>query len=381
MNKLISTDLNGFPFVLDDLRFVDDGIRDAFNGVVSNVLDTSLVNDGFIFDKFKTLSLSKHYITQNSSLYPFPATYGVVNGEIVYIPAQNLVSGVTGDYLVLELDLSFDSNGTKVFEDTNIHETYQKRRGKFTKKSSIVEGTDIPIFVWNDAENGWEYITAQLYNFRFGNMIGFNGIEFAVGTHSSQISALQGKVQNVENAWTYIDKTLIPSKLYLNASSNPIDFAGDLLYSTHPSSPTIDTANSYLKYKKNGKTLHVDFLFNRMEIPTLDANSGYAMINFDFTGIIPALTSVESFRATALGLEENFSGSTICGLSGNYVEIYAHKYKTRAFAMNLLIPFRYSSAYFNKGYDTSVFPIASSDTLDFSVFKWTFRGQFTCEIS
>lgn len=377
MDKLINTNIGGFPFVLDDLRFVDNGIRDAFKGMTSAVTDNT-ITDGFIFDKFKTLSIQKYYI---ETPYSFPATYGTINGEILFIPAQTLVAGASGDYLCLELDVIYDTAGDKTFEDTNVHSTYQKRRGKFTKKSSVTAGVDIPIFTWDVSGSKWQYVTEQLFNYRFGAMIGFDGVDFAVGIHNTQIQTLQNKVFNIEDAWKSVDPSLIQSHLYINSNSDPANYSGDYRHDQHPWGPTFDSANSRIKYKRNGKTLHIDFILNRIELPSIDVSSGWAMINLDFTGLIPALSEIKKFRASCFGLEENHSGSAICSLSGPNIEIFEHGYKPRSIAFNLVNPFQYSNAYFNKGYDISSLPAVSSNSLDIYPFKWTLRGQFTCEIS
>ena len=71
MNKLITTDLGGFPFTLDRLRWLDDAYRDAWKGLFS----------AFGITLPTSFKLSGCAVTINGNDYSTTAGYICLNGE------------------------------------------------------------------------------------------------------------------------------------------------------------------------------------------------------------------------------------------------------------------------------------------------------------
>jgi|GEM_PF-4269410 len=117
MNKLLTTPTGGFPFVLDDLRWIDDGIRDGFKGLAS-FLATNCVLSGVTPTGFGTSS------------FTYTAGYILLNGEVLAVDASAApIDTATNTYVYVEVITSNDSAGLKVFEDSSSADTYQIRKG------------------------------------------------------------------------------------------------------------------------------------------------------------------------------------------------------------------------------------------------------------
>ena len=120
MNGLKTTDNGGFPFQLDDLRWIDSGIREAFKGIMSayGIDDsTAVILSGCQRSGGGTVSLTEGYVS--------------IGGEICYVPAQTWpahAGGTDEEYFVIES--TFDPAGSKTFESASVYDTYELRRGK-----------------------------------------------------------------------------------------------------------------------------------------------------------------------------------------------------------------------------------------------------------
>lgn len=382
MNKLISTDLNGFPFVLDDLRFIDNGIRDSFKGIHSMLLNSFYVNDGFLYAKGTPQSPALYGGASSIEfdMPGFPKTYCNINGEIFEIPATtlNFIGRVVGDVYCIEPDISFDPAGTKVFEDTNTHETYEIRKAKLVLKTGgYVSGTDIPVLYFNDTFSD-RFIYNDEFTFlgRLATKLGVMDNTFIRQFQNDQITALQNFRNNIEGTWQTISGSLLLSRLFVNSSSDPAMFVSDVPLSTYGLGIN-GSYNNYLKYKKNGKTLHVDFDF-RLSLPTYTAKS-IALIGFDFYSIISGLNGLKNFSSQITGFEKNYSGVSQACICGNVFSAKNHPFKIGFYWLGY-IPNDDASFIINRAYVLDSYPIVPVSDLDNSYTNWVFRGQFTCEI-
>lgn len=136
MNKYITTDVGGLPIVLDDFRFIDDSVRNAFNGFSGAFgKDTE---DG--------------YLLQGATVAPdFPnfdvrAGYIVFGGEIFQVLAATVPAPSVGQELVWAIDSTFDPAGNKTFDSGGTFDTYEIRRAHVVSavvvaSSLLAEGT------------------------------------------------------------------------------------------------------------------------------------------------------------------------------------------------------------------------------------------------
>jgi len=381
MNKLINTDLGGFPFVLDDLRFMDDANREAFKGSFFHLIDSSLVSDGFLFDKNSVFSAGTiGYITGNLT---FPESFCYIDGEIYLIPETILSASFTdGYYYKLEVDTSFDSAGTKTFESTAVNETYQIRRAKLTYTNTIVAGTDIPVMF--DDTSGFlgagHYLDRNFTFFgRMAQKLGVEDLGIGVSLLSGGLSTQQSKMANIEGAWSTITSASILPKLYYNASSNPADYGTDNPFTSAPALTL--GASSWLKYKKNGKTLHLDFNLIDLEFPSVNGKYSVGSWNIDLTGLVPSISSVKDFNAVLMAFNNDFEVSGSVAISGSNVHASAHGYKTKSIIFKLMKPYEDSVASWNTSYDSTAIPMVGTTNADLTQMKWRIQGQITLEIS
>jgi hypothetical protein len=219
MNKLITTDTGGYPFVVDDLRFIDDSVRDALKGLNNHLIDSTLTNDGFIFDK-NNFSDSIFPEIKASDSWTFPETYAVLNGEILLIPETILASSFAFlDLYVLELDDSFTGTapGLKTFQDSSSNETYQLRKGKLTFKTaaSFVTGTDVPILVGGSFSGvfRWIYANDGRYSYRTRLKLGIEAIQDKANDNETRSQANEGQITLINNVWTSLSTASILSKI------------------------------------------------------------------------------------------------------------------------------------------------------------------------
>lgn len=120
MNNLKTTALGGFPFQLDDLRWINDGIREAFRGLI-DLYGVSATN---------TFILSGCEVS-GTTVNPGFVAFG---GEIMYYPGGS-IAGYTIPYW--DVNVTYDGAGTKVFSDASTHETYEVRRAVLSNAPSI----------------------------------------------------------------------------------------------------------------------------------------------------------------------------------------------------------------------------------------------------
>lgn len=123
MNKFKTTDNGKLPFVSDDLRFVDAGIRDALKGLVSL----------FGLTASNSFKITGCVVSNVGLVYSYTAGYICYLGEILPVVSGSVTipgSPQVGYGLYWDLDLSFDPAGLKVFENGVSHDTYEVRKAK-----------------------------------------------------------------------------------------------------------------------------------------------------------------------------------------------------------------------------------------------------------
>ena len=106
MNSLLVLVAGGFPYKLDDIRFVDDSYRDAFNNLLL------AWGTDFIVSGCEVIS------------YTVSAGYIMLNGELLKVDSHT-VQGAG----FFQKQTTYDPNGLKNFKNGNVNNTYQKNRG------------------------------------------------------------------------------------------------------------------------------------------------------------------------------------------------------------------------------------------------------------
>lgn len=126
MNRLVTTDLGGFPLFLNDARFLDEAIREVLSAgtlawgdpagfyIISGCEKTDIIGPGGI------------------PQYQIAAGYVALGGEVFRVNAHVLTALLPGagteyHWVVTE---SYASDGDKIFKDGSAHQTHLQRRAK-----------------------------------------------------------------------------------------------------------------------------------------------------------------------------------------------------------------------------------------------------------
>lgn len=114
--------------MLDDLRWIDDGIRDGFKGLAS-FLGTNCILSGVALTGYGTSS------------FTYTAGYILLNGEVLAIDASATpLDTATNTFVYVEVVTTYDAAGLKVFEDSTTADTYQIRKAVITAYSTAQAG-------------------------------------------------------------------------------------------------------------------------------------------------------------------------------------------------------------------------------------------------
>ena len=126
MNKLKTTDNGGFPFVLDDLRWLL-GQSASTAGIYQSMYGFfAAFGDNFIIQGGQTSLLG--------GVFSITEGWAFLDGEILKIEAQSDPT-VTKTYL--SKSTTYDSSGNKTFRSGTAYDTYQKDRAILNTSGSI----------------------------------------------------------------------------------------------------------------------------------------------------------------------------------------------------------------------------------------------------
>lgn len=135
MNNL-KTDINGgFPFTLNDLRFVNAAQMEAFVGVIKAMIGNL---------PYAILQGCQYSVNPDGTGH-INEGYVYFDNEIFYAPAQDVASQTSGGYF-WDVVITYDHSGDKGFEiDGTVHPTYEVRRATLNYYSTGTEGMRPPM--------------------------------------------------------------------------------------------------------------------------------------------------------------------------------------------------------------------------------------------
>ncbi len=143
MNRLEIPD-GGMPFHGDDIRFIDEGVREALKGLIHLY---AAQNGG-------NMILSGMEYTNTGGQVSINEGFVCLNYEVRYFPASNVsVSNTVGALQALNIqpDNYYQSEGNDVFEDGVSRDTYAIRRAKIV--NGLTDSNDFPLVgAWSMAK-------------------------------------------------------------------------------------------------------------------------------------------------------------------------------------------------------------------------------------
>lgn len=189
MKKLFTTDNGGFPFELDDLRWIGRGIDESFESFTKAFAK----NDTGDYVLFGCV-VSNIVLGANSLTYDITSGAIVINGEICLVESATGVTvtdpSFTNFYFDID-DTSFDATGNESFEDSSVHDTYQNRFAK------IVGGSSLPTDRISYSQTTNHTLASKIATLIENETFNFNRfIKFGASTStitSANSSALQDK--------------------------------------------------------------------------------------------------------------------------------------------------------------------------------------------
>lgn len=278
MNKLITTNTGGFPFQLDDLRFIDESVREVLKANLERYIDKTDPNDkGFLIEN--------SLLQRNDILNPkvggnngqaMPEMFVYISGEIYYLPAGNLPAGLSNSVgLYVEPDISFTNTtpGQKVFESGTTYQTYQIRRAKYTLTPTQPNYIRINASTSMNSNNiiagyDFEFATRCSLIQREFQALKIDSLEQTDDSIFQLIQFLNSKITNVENRLNPIldDDWISVPRSVLTRTTNPVVFissTADPNASTFKSlnsvGGSIQTSNYIFKLKRIGKMVICSF--------------------------------------------------------------------------------------------------------------------------
>lgn len=344
MNKLINTDSGGYPFVLDDLRFVDDAVREALKG------NLNFLGDGFV------LSANYNDITAATS-WSFPETFAILNGEILRIPAFTANSSpAVGKYYKLELDSTFTGTtpGLKTFLDASSNETYNVRNGKLTLQTTPLVGGEIVILSGNTAK--WEYYDVNTHKKRLADNIGLTTTTTTANSAAATATGAANELVDLKSSWDVMSAGDLVGNVLRNSAADGAASGNTAI--------TFDHASSYFRMKVIGKTVFIQYSLIALQIVawnTAQVNSiALDLIAADF---LQGSTTIKSFSTIGR------ASSTVQGVPAAMLKVSNHSTKAGALLFNLLDPnFSFLRLPFNRKvtFDVSTLELTSTGDLAFT---------------
>ena len=250
MNKFTTTDVGGLPIVLDDFRFIDDSVREAFFGIVTAW--------GVTNEESYILSGCEITLGVNISV---AAGYVVIQGEVYKFNAQSITgTAPSGEEVTFVPSTAFDSAGNKTFDSGGTFDTYQLRTAAL--QYNIIAATNFKLF--------------------------------AALTIHEKIAALSAPTLG---AWVNID---------LNASADVVQIDAG---ATEVAPVQAPQAGSFLKYNIVGKTVNVVFAVKNLITTTFTISNATAIRfrNLPFT--LKGDEQKGEFSARCLSHADGLSGA------------------------------------------------------------------------
>jgi len=122
---------------IDDVLRDSDALRDFLNDWLNEICENPTA------DTYTYILSGCTLTTPAGSAWSTTSGYVVIDGEILKVDAHTGTRSQGTDFWVWEKETTYDSNGTKTFNDTVSRDTWQKNRAVLTNKASALGGTHV----------------------------------------------------------------------------------------------------------------------------------------------------------------------------------------------------------------------------------------------
>lgn len=122
MDKLKTTNNGGMPFDLDDLRWIDKGVRDTFKAIGNAMADSE--TDGVVLWGCDVTDAGGSYNIASGAIY--------AANEIWLVDAHSVVKLAGAGSWYIKKVITYDPTGNETFENSATVDTYEIRRLRWT---------------------------------------------------------------------------------------------------------------------------------------------------------------------------------------------------------------------------------------------------------
>jgi len=144
MDKLKTSDLGGFPFVLDDIRWLlgrldapNEAIYQAFNNVLRGFGDNQILQGVVVSGTTPNVAITEGWV--------------ILDGELLKVDAQTGIDTSIGNDNTFKKVTTFDSRGNKDFLNGSTADAYEKNRAVVQGEAGNLPLTKNRTFnVWSD---------------------------------------------------------------------------------------------------------------------------------------------------------------------------------------------------------------------------------------
>lgn len=205
MDKLKTTPLGGFPFVLDDIRQflgrltspANHGIYQAFNNILGGFGTDFIVQGCILSGSTGAFSITQGWI--------------LLGGELIKVDAQGpFDEAVDGTFTKVT---TFDSRGNKQFLNGTIADTYEKNRGVLSGLAGSLAFDADRFAELNIAETlsassvvGTVRVKTKIVEIGDWNMVASGAITVSLGLTASEVKKIRfAKVNIIDDSSTFFD--------------------------------------------------------------------------------------------------------------------------------------------------------------------------------
>lgn len=350
MNKLKNTEqTGGYPLVMDDFRFMQDALRDGFKAHLNAIarIDTGAAG----IKRRLVFADDNELLIDASNSWTFPETYVYNEGELYRIPETVLNSSPAGYSYILVLDISDDPNGTKTFQDATTHETHEIRQGSIVREQ-FPALTDFVVL--KGSASGYTFNNDNLYKTRLNNYLTLQELK-------DNETALLTLLNELNGGWSTVTPDTTNIKLSTNTGG------------TDTITPSA-VGGGYIKYRKAGNVLHVDFQIVDVTVDD-QATLGNYINSIHFDKSIIGVANLRNVRAVCrMESDNNANVSGVGRIAANSGKVIFTMPK----------PFSSGFCRLNDEYQPdTVTANTFNDTVERNFTNvsgnWTIEGQFTIQ--
>jgi hypothetical protein len=395
MNKLFNTDLGGYPFVLDDLRFESESVRSALKGSIFHLGGRKNdLSDAIFMLPVKNTAVSEFppvpapetaTVVDASVDWTTPDMWVFMDGEFWFLPSQVLSTNVpTFSHYKVQKNIGFTGTppGLKTFQSGDSNETYEVRTASLLYVAGGASANDP--YALRGTNGAWKWNESWLYQNLLKTTVGFVALQNEVNNNASEIAAngntnvdQQNELNEIRSSWT----ELTPLQLGTMMKQGEFESSGDVSEIWQ----WTGSNESWGFYKVIGKTVHVNLNLVGVNFQSYANASSKSLILENLGSIFGITGQLVNFFSYGQSVGKSIDDNT---LSENNLHMGRTEITKRSGSVSDVViskPKEYLNnqyTFFNRLYD---YPVDHRGPTPYGpttfVPTWTFKQSFTLHFS